>query len=317
MAGLGPSSPVTTLVMDPERCGVEFGERDGRTGQPAREVDVYVQHDSFVQQVIDEQFLVQCAPGEADGKVSYLNKVSKGGPGVVRDVTVTSKFAGKKKRKRKKKTEEDPDRVFLRPGTVESVQQHEEKFVSNLVDSNMEVVAESPKWVDKSNMMSGSDKEEDMYEAGYEDGEEDEGRAGNYDSDWSPHTGWMELEGVEEDDLMIGDNVTLVVRLRQGGGGSSAGDAMVGSCKARGAGRPGSAPKGALPPKQELTDYRGCSVDEDVFGSFAAKSNARTGVKVLRSSFGMFKFSGFPELILECAVLVCRRSCPQSRDVIQ
>ena len=268
-----------------------------------------------MQQVIDEQFLVQCPPGAPDGKVSYLNKkVGNRRGGVLRDVTVTSKFAGKKKKKRKKKTEEKPDRVFLRPGSVESVLQHEEKFVSNLVDSNMEVVAESPKWVDKSNVILASDEEEDIYGAGYEDGEEDGGRAGDYDSDWPPHTGWMELEGVEEDDLMIGDNVTLVVRLRQGGGG---GDAMVGSCKARGAGRPGSAPKSAPPPKQELTDYRGCSVDEDVFGSFAAKSNARTGVKVLRSSFGMFKFSGYPELILECAVLVCRRSCPPYRDVIQ
>ena len=57
MAGVGPSNPVTTLVMDPERCGIEFGaaaagerDDDGRRGQPAREVDVYVQHDSFVQQ---------------------------------------------------------------------------------------------------------------------------------------------------------------------------------------------------------------------------------------------------------------------------
>ena len=52
VAGVGPSNPVTTLVMDPERCGVRFGERDigSSRGQPPREVDVYVQHDSFVQQ---------------------------------------------------------------------------------------------------------------------------------------------------------------------------------------------------------------------------------------------------------------------------
>ena len=112
---------------------------------------------------------------------------------------------------------------------------------------------------------------------------------------------------------MIGDNVTLVVRLRQSGGGS---DAMVGSCKARG-GNSGSAYKNVLSPKQELTDYRGCSVDEDVFGDFRTEFNSRTGVKVLRSSFGMFKFSGYPELILECSVLVCRRSCPMSREAIR
>ena len=59
--------------------------------------------------MIDEQFLVQCPPGEPDGKVSYLNKVNKKQQSaVLRDVTVTSKFAGKKK-KRKKKTEEKPE----------------------------------------------------------------------------------------------------------------------------------------------------------------------------------------------------------------
>merc|ERR1719367_2481332 len=55
VAGVGASNPVTTLVMDPERCGVEFSENGGGGG-PVRKVDVYVQHDSFVQQVIDEQF---------------------------------------------------------------------------------------------------------------------------------------------------------------------------------------------------------------------------------------------------------------------
>ena len=261
--------------------------------------------------MIDEQFLVQCPPGAPDGKVSYLNKkVGNRRGGVLRDVTVTSKFAGKKKKKRKKKTEEKPDRVFLRPGSVESVLQHEEKFVSNLVDSNMEVIAESPKWVDKSNMVSESD--EDIYDDD-DDNNEEEGRDRDYDSEWPPYTGWMELEGVEEDDLMIGDNVTLVVRLRQGGGG----DAMVSSCKARGGGNSGSASQNVLSPKQELTDYRGCSVDEDVFGAFATEFNSRTGVKVLRSSFGMFKFTGYPELVLECSVLVCRRNCPLSRDGIQ
>ena len=46
---------------------------------------------------------------------------------------------------------------------------------------------------------------------------------------------------------MIGDNVTLVVRLRQGGDS----DAMVSSCKARGGGNSGSPSRNnALSPKQ-------------------------------------------------------------------
>ena len=147
--------------------------------------------------MIDEQFLVQCSPGAPDGKVSYLTKRQKNGP-VLRDVTVTSKFAGKKKRK--KKTEDKPDRVFLRPGSVESVQQHEEKFVSNLVDSNMEVIAESPKWVDKSNMIESA--AEDIYDVDESAKDIYDVKDRDYDSEeWPPYTGWMELEGVEEDDL--------------------------------------------------------------------------------------------------------------------
>ena len=55
---------------------------------------------------------------------------------------------------------------------------------------------------------------------------------------------------------MIGDNVTLVVRLRQGGGS----DAMVSSCKARGGGNSGSPSRNALSPKQgclHINDVRG------------------------------------------------------------
>ncbi len=67
VAGVG--GPLTTLVMHGEGCGVEHAARDAGN---IREVDLYVQHDSFVQQVIDEQFLVQCWPGDPEGRVSYL-----------------------------------------------------------------------------------------------------------------------------------------------------------------------------------------------------------------------------------------------------
>ena len=46
---------------------------------PVEELAVYVQHDEFVQQVVDEQFLVHCKHGQAHGIVSYQinDKVSK------------------------------------------------------------------------------------------------------------------------------------------------------------------------------------------------------------------------------------------------
>jgi hypothetical protein len=39
--------------------------------QQVQQVALYVQHDEYVQQVIDEQFLVQCWEGMAQGLVSY------------------------------------------------------------------------------------------------------------------------------------------------------------------------------------------------------------------------------------------------------
>ena len=39
--------------------------------EDVHEISLYVQHDEFVQQVIDEQFLVQCWNGMAQGLVSY------------------------------------------------------------------------------------------------------------------------------------------------------------------------------------------------------------------------------------------------------
>lgn len=39
--------------------------------QEMHQISLYVQHDEHVQQVIDEQFLVQCWKGMAQGLVSY------------------------------------------------------------------------------------------------------------------------------------------------------------------------------------------------------------------------------------------------------
>ena len=44
-----------------------------------------------------------------------------------------------------------------------------------------------------------------------------------------------------------------------------------------------------------------------------ASFNSRTGVKVLRTSFPMFKFPGEPQLNLKCRVNVCRKNCPVTK----
>ena len=44
--------------------------------QEVHQISLYVQHDEHVQQVIDEQFLVQCWKGMAQGLVSYQDGFS-------------------------------------------------------------------------------------------------------------------------------------------------------------------------------------------------------------------------------------------------
>ena len=44
--------------------------------QKVHQISIYVQHDEHVQQVIDEQFLVQCWKGMAQGLVSYQDGFS-------------------------------------------------------------------------------------------------------------------------------------------------------------------------------------------------------------------------------------------------
>ena len=44
--------------------------------QKVHQISIYVQHDEHVQQVIDEQFLVQCWKGMSQGLVSYQDGFS-------------------------------------------------------------------------------------------------------------------------------------------------------------------------------------------------------------------------------------------------
>ena len=86
-SALGNRQLSTTLVMMRGTCGIKEGR-----------VDLYVQHDSFVQQVIDEQFLVRCRRDVREADVAYHNRYRRKGPGTkVRDVTVTAKLRNSRK----------------------------------------------------------------------------------------------------------------------------------------------------------------------------------------------------------------------------
>ncbi len=104
-------------------------------------------------QVIDEQFLVRCLPGVEEGLVNYHQSRRRnrprggGGDPVVRDVTVTSKFGSSRTKKQRTVTDaEEEKEEEKRAGFVKE----EKNIFANLVDSNLDVIAETPVWVEKS-----------------------------------------------------------------------------------------------------------------------------------------------------------------------
>ena len=202
-------------------------------------MDIYIQHDSFVQQVIDEQFLVRCSPGVHRAHVSYHNRQkirnrNKSGP--VRDVTVTSKLRSSRRE-------------------IEAEKRLNPK-VAHLVDSNLDVVAEAPVWVEK------------KHEDADDDGDEDEFEEGNESTHSEPDSGWMEMiwQRSEGDPVLsTGDNVTLVIRLRQ----AENHDTMLSSCMAFSAAAAKKRLTGGNDDgTRDLTDYRGCSLDEHLMPNF-------------------------------------------------
>lgn len=66
-------------------------------------------------------------------------------------------------------------------------------------------------------------------------------------------------------------------------------------------------------PSRDLTDFRGCSLDEEMFPNFSATFNSMTGVKKLSTTFPMFKFAARSKMTFRCSVLVCRKNCPLAR----
>jgi len=112
--------------------------------------------------------------------------------------------------------------------------------------------------------------------------------------------------------------VSLVIRLRQ----NRDRDTMISSCSVIGERRHDEEEQrkrhqrnflSENSPTRDLTDYRGCSIDEDIFPNFAATFNSMTGVKKLSTTFPMFKFSGRSKMTFRCSVLVCRKNCPLAR----
>lgn len=231
---------------------------------------------------------MQCFPGSKKARVSYLsrqtshrNNNNNHHPSFVRDVTVTSKFAGR--------SNNQGQTAFNLPHIISAFTG--DTKVAKLVETNLEVVAEPPVWLEKRLGFVEDD----------EDAVEEAQTLASSRPKLPQNSGWMELVWpINSKEIMEGQNVTLVVRLQQ----TAESEAMISSCTAFAEGPDGVA-------KKDLTDLRGCSLDHKVMPNFAISLNPQTNIKALKSVFPIFKFPHQDRrLHVQCSVLVCHHTCP-------
>lgn len=286
-------SPVTTLIMEAERCGIQ-------TRSDGREVDLYVQQDPIFQQVIDEQFLIQCQPGVEEGVVQYRNSKNPSQQSFSRDVTVVSKFVG---RSNKKPSPPSLLRSLIPPavsnlfqrrmGEAAQEQPDEQPYFANLINTKLDVIADAPVWVEKPELPALDPQYSRRPSPS----------PGHVAQENGQRMGWMELELPEDDTYpRSGEVAQLVMRLKQSGSH----DTMVSNCVAH-SGNPHNKKS------KDLTDFRGCSLDQSVMSDFQAAFNSRTGVKVVRAEFPLFRFPHENYLHIKCNILVCKKNCPVAK----
>ena len=255
--------------------GLDFKQDEVRI----REIVVYVQQDKMLQQATDAQFLVQCKSGSPRGLVSQVQIPFQ----KTKEVIVASS----------------------------SIVQDTTEDIGNLI-----VTAPGPAlWPGqvKPDPKTPEAKPPTEKPRSYAERE----RNTLIDFRARPATGWMEVmptgtaeaennvvsnKGTKADHLTVGESVQLEIKLRQADGNT---DTMLSSCLAFTGAESGSA--------YDLTDYRGCAVDLDIVPDFSAQFNSKTGVKMLRSSFPMFKFPDFDQVHIKCSVLVCKTNCPLAK----
>ena len=266
------------------------------------QISLYVQHDEHVQQVIDEQFLVQCWKGMSQGLVSYQDGFSNFVDKTLsRTMTAASasEAAAEKNADHSTKSEQvnlvsssdlkhKPNRksklqkrildmmVPMEPMTLAPSNDHlitmGENSHSNLVDIGTPTIIDS---------ISGVSTNHNLHPKA---------------------SGWMELVDQNGDALTesteVGTPVSLVIRLKQ----MASMDTMLSTCTAH-----------SGDDFYDLTNFRGCTEDSDILPNFKAFFNSRTGVKRLTSNFPMFKFPDGNKVIIRCTVVVCNKNCPVAK----
>ena len=246
-----------------------------------REVAVYVQYDEQVQQVIDEQFLVQCKNNQKQGLVTYGKEAITTSVGK----TLTQKFIA------------ETTSMYDKKSTVEVPSTHRSQSSGDIPD---EIIVGRSKSELNLNEVVASTKNTLVWKPKDEE----------VDFRQQPASGWMEIVPTDAKRehfkatslLTVGQSVNLVIRIRQSGGR----DTMLSSCIAF-------TDHGKEAEAYDLTDYRGCALDLEIMPNFAVAFNSKTRVKRLEASFPMFKFPDAEKVQIKCNVLVCKKNCPVAR----
>lgn len=254
------------------------------SAEEVNQISLYVQHDEHVQQVIDEQFLVQCWKGMDQGLVSYQDGFTNFmGKTLVKTMTASTKEENDEKTPSSQKIQK---RILDMMVPMEPMTSQAPRPMAALTHAELEsVLAE-----DNSNLIDiGSNPTE--VKSKFE--QKKSSKASGFIELVEAETGEPLTESTE-----VGTPVKLVIRLKQ----MASMDTMLSTCTAH-----------SGDDFYDLTNFRGCTADPDILPNFKAFFNSRTGVKRLTSGFPMFKFPDQNKVIVRCTVLVCSKNCPLAK----
>ena len=255
--------------------------------EDVHEISLYVQHDEHVQQVIDEQFLVQCWNGMAQGLVSYQDGHSDFTEKTLSRTMVAGSSTGRSGSGNYPNNNNNQfqrrilDMVPLEPMTALPIASNSnaDDIITAGEEINMIEIVDSQK--SRQNINNNHNNKQMLHKA----------------------SGWMEIvdaatDEALDDSIQVGSPVSLVIRLRQ----FNSMDTMLSTCTAH-----------SGDDFYDLTNFRGCTADPEILPNFKAFFNSRTGVKRLKSTFPMFKFPDENKVIIRCTVVVCNKNCPVAK----
>jgi len=306
---VGNGGIATKLIVSLDKdCGVQsIPQRGGKLVtssdqentvdiQDVHQISLYVQHDEHVQQVIDEQFLVQCWKGMAQGLVSYQDGFSNFVDKTLsRSMTAASSEKNLNPADDAKSNNVSSTTLSQNPLVKKPTYKIQKRILDMMVP--MEPMTATPSSSDL--ITIGENNQNNLVDIGTPTTIIDSISSQKLQPKAS---GWMELTDENGDALTdsieVGSPVSLVIRLKH----MASMDTMLSTCTAH-----------SGDDFYDLTNIRGCTEDPDILPNFKAFFNSRTGVKRLTSKFPMFKFPDAVKVIIRCTVIVCNKNCPLAK----